>query len=96
MNIWRSFLVKKIIELLEKAWRFYLYVKQEGKGIKESKIIFSSGSQVIIGIGAKPAVTPFERVGLNTEVGGIQVRPMNNNNLTKILKMRNCMSNFSF
>ncbi|KAL3001757.1 hypothetical protein AAZX31_08G018100 [Glycine max] len=28
---------------------------------------------VIIGIGAKPAVTPFERVGLNTEVGGIQV-----------------------
>ncbi|XP_062146362.1 monodehydroascorbate reductase, chloroplastic/mitochondrial [Alnus glutinosa] len=28
---------------------------------------------VIIGIGAKPAVSPFERVGLNTSVGGIQV-----------------------
>lgn len=29
--------------------------------------------QVIIGIGAKPAVSPFESVGLNTSVGGIQV-----------------------
>ncbi|KAJ9173654.1 hypothetical protein P3X46_016769 [Hevea brasiliensis] len=28
---------------------------------------------VIIGIGAKPAVSPFERVGLNTSFGGIQV-----------------------
>ncbi|CAJ2676518.1 monodehydroascorbate reductase, chloroplastic/mitochondrial [Trifolium pratense] len=28
---------------------------------------------VIIGIGSKPAVGPFERVGLNTDVGGIQV-----------------------
>lgn len=28
---------------------------------------------VIIGIGAKPAVGPFERVGLNKDVGGIQV-----------------------
>ncbi|XP_058732062.1 monodehydroascorbate reductase, chloroplastic/mitochondrial-like isoform X1 [Vicia villosa] len=28
---------------------------------------------VIIGIGAKPAVGPFERLGLNTDVGGIQV-----------------------
>lgn len=28
---------------------------------------------VIIGIGAKPAVSPFERVGLNNTVGGIQV-----------------------
>lgn len=28
---------------------------------------------VIIGIGAKPAVSPFESVGLNTSVGGIQV-----------------------
>ncbi|XP_061337811.1 monodehydroascorbate reductase, chloroplastic/mitochondrial [Gastrolobium bilobum] len=28
---------------------------------------------VIIGIGAKPAVSPFEGVGLNTDVGGIQV-----------------------
>ncbi|KAK9983600.1 hypothetical protein SO802_033125 [Lithocarpus litseifolius] len=28
---------------------------------------------VIIGIGAKPAVGPFERLGLNTNVGGIQV-----------------------
>lgn len=28
---------------------------------------------VIIGIGSKPAVSPFERVGLNTSVGGIQV-----------------------
>lgn len=96
MNIWRSFLVKKIIELLEKAWRFYLYVKQEGKGIKESKIIFSSGSQVIIGIGARPAVSPFERVGQNTDVGGIQVRSMNNNNLPKFKKMRNCTNIFFF
>ncbi|KAJ0104656.1 hypothetical protein Patl1_17643 [Pistacia atlantica] len=29
--------------------------------------------QIIIGIGAKPAVSPFERVGLNSTVGGIQV-----------------------
>ncbi|KAL6979554.1 Monodehydroascorbate reductase, chloroplastic/mitochondrial [Sarracenia purpurea var. burkii] len=28
---------------------------------------------IIIGIGAKPAVSPFETVGLNTTVGGIQV-----------------------
>ncbi|KAJ9706023.1 hypothetical protein PVL29_001540 [Vitis rotundifolia] len=28
---------------------------------------------IIIGIGAKPAVSPFERVGMNTTVGGIQV-----------------------
>ncbi|XP_057733701.1 monodehydroascorbate reductase, chloroplastic/mitochondrial-like isoform X1 [Arachis stenosperma] len=28
---------------------------------------------VIVGIGAKPAVSPFERVGLNTQVGGLQV-----------------------
>ncbi|XP_043710112.1 monodehydroascorbate reductase, chloroplastic/mitochondrial-like isoform X2 [Telopea speciosissima] len=28
---------------------------------------------VIVGIGAKPAVSPFEAVGLNTTVGGIQV-----------------------
>lgn len=28
---------------------------------------------IVIGIGAKPAVSPFERVGLNTTVGGIQV-----------------------
>lgn len=30
--------------------------------------------QVVIGIGAKPAVTPFESVGLNNTLGGIQVR----------------------
>lgn len=29
--------------------------------------------QVIVGIGAKPVVKPFESVGLNTTVGGIQV-----------------------
>ncbi|KAF9689300.1 hypothetical protein SADUNF_Sadunf01G0077900 [Salix dunnii] len=29
--------------------------------------------KVIIGIGAKPAVSPFERLGLNNSVGGIQV-----------------------
>jgi len=29
--------------------------------------------QVVIGIGAKPAVGPFEKVGVNTTVGGIQV-----------------------
>ncbi|GKV23165.1 hypothetical protein SLEP1_g32930 [Rubroshorea leprosula] len=28
---------------------------------------------VVVGIGAKPAVSPFEHVGLNTTVGGIQV-----------------------
>ncbi|KDP25386.1 hypothetical protein JCGZ_20542 [Jatropha curcas] len=28
---------------------------------------------VIIGIGAKPVVSPFEKVGLNTTIGGIQV-----------------------
>lgn len=34
--------------------------------------------QVIIGIGAKPAVGPFEMLGLNTNVGGIQVRLIGN------------------
>lgn len=29
--------------------------------------------QIIFGIGAKPAVSPFERVGLNSTVGGILV-----------------------
>jgi hypothetical protein len=29
--------------------------------------------QVIVGIGAKPAVSPFEAVGVNNEVGGIEV-----------------------
>lgn len=31
------------------------------------------GMQVVIGIGAKPAVGPFEKIGLNSSVGGIQV-----------------------
>ncbi|XP_022970035.1 monodehydroascorbate reductase, chloroplastic/mitochondrial [Cucurbita maxima] len=31
---------------------------------------------VVIGIGAKPAVSPFEQVGLNSNVGGIQVDGM--------------------
>jgi hypothetical protein len=42
------------------------------------KLHFLSNLQVIIGIGSKPAVGPFERVGLNADVGGIQVRPMDN------------------
>lgn len=29
--------------------------------------------QVIVGIGAKPAVGPFEKAGLDSNVGGIQV-----------------------
>lgn len=29
--------------------------------------------QVVIGIGAKPAVSPFDMVGLNNTVGGIEV-----------------------
>jgi monodehydroascorbate reductase (NADH) len=29
--------------------------------------------QVIVGIGAKPAVSPFEAVGVNSQVGGIEV-----------------------
>lgn len=32
--------------------------------------------QVVIGIGAKPAVGPFESIGLNSSVGGIQVLMM--------------------
>lgn len=31
---------------------------------------------MIIGIGAKPAVGPFESIGLNNKVGGIQVSLM--------------------
>jgi len=75
--------------LLKKELWFYIYLRQEGQNIVFFFFFlftFSFWSQVIIGIGAKPAVSPFERVGLNTDVGGIQVRPMNNNNLTKILK----------
>jgi monodehydroascorbate reductase (NADH) len=29
--------------------------------------------QVIVGIGAKPVVSPFEAVGVSAEVGGIEV-----------------------
>jgi len=29
--------------------------------------------QVVVGIGAKPVVSPFEAVGVNHEVGGIEV-----------------------
>jgi hypothetical protein len=29
--------------------------------------------QVIVGIGAKPAVSPSEAVGVNSQVGGIEV-----------------------
>lgn len=36
-------------------------------------IFLSSPYQIVIGIGAKPAVSPFESVGLNSTVGGIQV-----------------------
>lgn len=36
-------------------------------------VLFLFILQVIIGIGAKPAVGPFERLGLNNSVGGIQV-----------------------
>lgn len=42
----------------------------------DGKLLFLSKLQVIIGIGSKPAVGPFERVGLNTDVGGIKVRPL--------------------
>lgn len=41
--------------------------------------------QVVIGIGAKPAVGPFERIGLNSTVGGIQVRM---NSLRLLLRRR--------
>ena len=38
--------------------------------------------QVIVGIGAKPVVGPFEAVGVNPEVGGIEVcfHPKNDDN----------------
>lgn len=47
--------------------------------MKISKLSYSndlmhSQMQVIVGIGAKPVVSPFEVVGLNTDVGGIQVQ----------------------
>ncbi|KAF2297866.1 hypothetical protein GH714_004281 [Hevea brasiliensis] len=42
---------------------------------------------VIIGIGAKPAVSPFERVGLNTTVGGIQVDGLFRTNITGIFSI---------
>lgn len=29
--------------------------------------------QVVVGIGAKPVISPFEAVGVNHEVGGIEV-----------------------
>jgi hypothetical protein len=29
--------------------------------------------QVIVGIGARPVIGPFEAVGVNTKVGGIEV-----------------------
>ncbi|WVZ25081.1 hypothetical protein V8G54_003625 [Vigna mungo] len=42
-------------------------------GVKLGDGSMVEADTVIIGIGAKPAVSSFERVGLNTDVGGIQV-----------------------
>jgi hypothetical protein len=36
-------------------------------------------------------VGPFESVGLNTDVGGIQVRPMDNQLFWIMFKIRNCI-----
>jgi len=55
----------------------------------DGKLLYLSNFQVIIGIGAKPAVGPFERVGLNTDVGGIQVRPVDNQIFCIMFKIRN-------
>ncbi|KAK7839289.1 monodehydroascorbate reductase, chloroplastic/mitochondrial [Quercus suber] len=51
---------------------------EAGSGGRIAAVKLEDGSAieadtVIIGIGAKPAVGPFERLGLNTNVGGIQV-----------------------
>lgn len=49
--------------------QLFLYVSLHGW----KHVHFSFHFQVVIGIGAKPAVSPFESVGLNSTVGGIQV-----------------------
>lgn len=51
---------------------------EAGSDGRVSNVILGNGSTieadtVIVGIGAKPVVKPFESVGLNTTVGGIQV-----------------------
>lgn len=61
----------------------------EKKRSMDGKLLSLSNFQVIIGIGAKPAVGPFERVGLNTDVGGIQVRPVDKQIFCIMFKIRN-------
>lgn len=51
---------------------------EAGSDGRVANVVLKNGSvieadTVIVGIGAKPVVTPFEVVGLNTNVGGIQV-----------------------
>lgn len=56
-----------------KTWFSQVYTDSEvawNSDVMDSAFFFL---QIIIGIGAKPAVSPFERVGINTTVGGIQV-----------------------
>ncbi|OAY78813.1 Monodehydroascorbate reductase, chloroplastic [Ananas comosus] len=51
---------------------------EAGAGGRVANVILKNGSvieadTVVVGIGAKPVVSPFEAVGLNNSVGGIQV-----------------------
>ncbi|KAJ6797279.1 monodehydroascorbate reductase 5, mitochondrial isoform X1 [Iris pallida] len=51
---------------------------EAGSDGRVASVVLGNGSiieadTVIVGIGAKPVVSPFETVGLNTTVGGIQV-----------------------
>lgn len=56
-----------------KLWSACLNIRRQDGEVDDTANVFLL-LQVIIGIGAKPAVGPFERLGLNTNVGGIQVR----------------------
>lgn len=50
---------------------------------------------MIIGIGAKPAVSSFEGVGLNTTVGGIQVHISSNSNCFFYAHVVKCIMEFN-
>ncbi|KAF4404415.1 hypothetical protein G4B88_014871 [Cannabis sativa] len=63
-----------LISSLEKAKKVVIvgggYIGME---VAAAAVAWKLDTTVIIGIGAKPAVGPFESVGLNTTVGGIQL-----------------------
>ncbi|GAB4834457.1 hypothetical protein Ancab_032713 [Ancistrocladus abbreviatus] len=85
MRLFTPSLARKYEELYHKSGVKFVKVLaislpllQAGSDGRVAAVILENGSSIeadtiIIGIGAKPAIGPFERIGLNKTVGGIQV-----------------------